>query len=54
MSRLSMDDMNSLNAIAGCLRLIGMKEAADILLNIQGKATRLIKELEAINRMGDM
>ena len=54
MSRLSMDDMNSLNAIAGYLRLIGMNDAADILLNIQAKATRLIKDLEVINRMGDM
>lgn len=53
MSRLNMDDMNSLNAIAGYLRLIGMKEAADILINIQSKATRLIKDMETINRMGD-
>lgn len=53
MSRLTMDDMNSLNAIAGYLRAIGMKEAADILTNIQGKATKPILELEAINRMGD-
>lgn len=56
MSRLSMDDMNSLNAIAGYLRLIGMKEAADILLNIQAKATRLIiaLDIDTLNRMGDL
>lgn len=53
MSRLTMEDMNSLNAIAGYLRCIGMKEAADVLTNIQRKATKLIKDLEAINQMGD-
>lgn len=53
MSRLNMNDMNSLSAIAGYLRAIGMKEAADILTNIQCKATRLIKDMEIINRMGD-
>lgn len=54
MSRLTMEDMNSLNAIAGFLRVLGYTEAANILISIQGKATRLINDLEAINHMGDM
>lgn len=45
---LSMIDMNSLNAIAGLLRCEGKDRAADVLLTIQAKATRMIKEREEL------
>ena len=46
MDILDWADMNSLNAIAGALRLHGGAHAADTLRNIQCKATRMIAELE--------
>lgn len=46
MDRLDWADMNSLNAIAGALRLYGGTLAADTLNHIQGKATCMITELE--------
>lgn len=46
MDRLDWLDMNSLNAIAGALRLHGGVQAADTLRAIQGKATRMLMELE--------
>lgn len=45
MEKLSLADMNSLNAIAGYLRCIGNPEMAAVLLCIQGKATNLLKEV---------
>ena len=46
MDRLDWTDMNSLNAIAGALRLHGGELAADTLRHIQCKATCMITELE--------
>ena len=46
MDRLDWADMNSLNAIAGALRLYGGALAADTLNHIQRKATCMITELE--------
>ena len=46
MDRLNWGDMNSLNAIAGALRLHGGTLAADTLRHIQRKATSMIVELE--------
>ena len=49
MGELSMLDMNSLNAIAGLLRHSGNNNAADVLLSIQRKCTKLLDEKEPSN-----
>lgn len=46
MDRLDWADMNSLNAIAGALRLHGGAFAADTLRSIQAKASCMLVELE--------
>ena len=45
---LNMIDMNSLNAIAGMLRCMSLYEAAEVLLTIQAKATKMIEEREKL------
>jgi len=52
MDRLDWSDMNSLNAIAGALRLHGGTLAADTLRHIQQKATIMIMELEQSDCQG--
>lgn len=48
MSDLSMLDMNSLNAIAAYLHLIGSTSFAEVLWHIQDKATKMIKERDSV------
>ena len=50
MDHLTYADMNSLNAIIGYLRCIGEHKIADVLFNIQVKATHLLKQQEVLNR----
>lgn len=47
MSKLTMNDMNSLNAIARKLASIGDHMAADVLFGIQMRATEMILQEEA-------
>lgn len=46
MSELSMLDMNSLNAIAGLLRGMGLARHAETLICIQGKVTKELLDKE--------
>ena len=48
MGRLSMTDMNSLNAIAGALRVSGHKGFANRIYRIQAKATEMLQENESV------
>lgn len=43
MSKLTMNDMNSLNAISGKLHKLGYHDAANILFGIQIRATEMIQ-----------
>lgn len=46
MDKLTMNDMNSLNAIAGYLNVIGEFKAAAVLIEIQRKATLMLESEE--------
>ena len=46
LNRLTDADLNSLNAIAGAVRHLLGPHAADVLIHIQCKASRMLREIE--------